>query len=431
MSSRSALIDLSPLRTSAPFARLWVGTALSAIGQQITTIAVLYQVWELTHSPFWTGAIGLAQALPMVVCGLWGGTLADSLDRRILVRWTTLGQVATVLGLAGQAMAGVDSLALLLALVAVSAACSALGAPARRTFPTMLLPRKQIAAGIALSLTSFQVAMLAGPALGGFLIAEWGLTVCYLVDAVAVTCGLVAVVWLPPMPQRAGTAEAGKPRGLRAIADGLRLIRRRPVLHGCCLTDLVATLLAMPIALFPMINEIRFGGDPRTLGYFLSAIAVGGVAASLLSGLTTRANRLGAVQLSAATVWGLGLAGFGLARPLWLALACLAIAGAADTVSVTARGATIQLATPEGYLGRVASVEHVIGVAGPNVGNFRGGAIAGWTSASFSLVSGGLLAVVGVLLIAAVNRPMRQFSLDKLPVTPTDANEAVSPGQPG
>jgi MFS family permease len=430
MSPRSGLIDLRPLRTSAPFTRLWVGTGLSAVGQQITMVAVLYQVWELTHSPFWTGAIGLAQAVPMIVCGLWGGTLADSLDKRTLVRWTTLGQIAAVLGLAGQALADAGSLPLLLSLVAVSAACTALGAPARRTFPTMLLPRNQVAAGIALTLMSFQVAMLAGPALGGILIAEWGLTVCYLVDAVAVCFGLVAVLWLPRMPPEAGTTDARRPRGLTAIADGLRLIRRRPVLHGSCLTDLVATLLAMPIALFPMINEVRFGGDPRTLGYFLSAIAVGGIAASVLSGLTTRASRLGAVQLGAATAWGLGLAGFGLAGPLWLALGCLVVAGAADTVSVTSRGATIQLATPGAYLGRVSSVEHVIGVAGPNVGNFRGGVVAGWTSASFSLVSGGLLCVVGVLLIAVVNKPLRQFRVDQVPVTQAAENDAVAPGRP-
>nr|WP_281497201.1 MFS transporter [Ornithinimicrobium sp. F0845] len=396
------------MRTSAPFARLWAGTSLSAIGAQITTVAVLYQVWEMTHSPLWTGAIGLAHAIPMIVCGLWGGTLADTMDRRTLVRWTTTGQIVAVLGLAGQALAGVESLPLLLGLVAVVAGCGALGAPARRTFPTRLLPRDQVAAGIALQLMSFHVAMLVGPALGGLLIAEWGLAVCYLVDAVAVCAGLVGVLGLPPLPPLGDTGPA---RGLRAIADGLTLIRRRPVLHGSCLTDLIATVLAMPISLFPMINEIRFGGDPRTLGWFLSAVAVGGVTASLLSGYTTRARRLGAVQLGAATVWGVGLTGFGLAGPLWLALACLALAGAADTVSVTSRGATIQLATPDSHLGRVSSVEHVIGVAGPNLGNFRGGVVAGLTSAPVALASGGILCVVGVLAVAATNRPLRRFTL--------------------
>lgn len=415
MSRRSGWIDLRPLRTSAPFARLWAGTSLAAIGMQITSVAVLFQVWEMTHNPFWTGAIGLAHAIPMIVCGLIGGILADSMDRRALVRGTTIGQMVAALGLVGQALAGAESLFLLLALVAVQAGCGALGAPARRTFPTRLLPRDQVAAGIALQLTTFQVAMLAGPALGGLIIAQWGLTVCYVIDVVAFGAALVGLLGLPPLPplnRTSGGADApGEPRGIRAIGDGLRLIRRRPVLHGSCLTDLVATLLAMPIAIFPMINEARFGGDPRTLGFFLSAVAVGGITASLFSGLTTRAHRLGAVQLGAATVWGLGLTGFGLAGPLWLALAFLAVAGAADTVSVTSRGTTIQLVTPDRYLGRVSSVEHVIGVAGPNLGNFRGGVLAGWTSATFSLVSGGMLCVVGVLVIAAANRPLRRFSV--------------------
>lgn len=408
MSVTRGLIDLRPLRSSAPFARLWVGTSLAAIGGQIATVAVLFQVWEMTRSPFWTGAIGLAHAIPMIICGLWGGTLADAMDRRTLVRWTTTGQIIAALGLAGQALAEVESLALLLGLVALLAGAGALGAPARRTFPTRLLPRDQVPAGIALQLMSFQVAMLVGPAVGGLLIAGWGLTVCYLIDAATICASLVGVLGLPPLPPLRDP-EAGTPRGLRAIVDGLDLIRRRPVLHGSCLTDLLATLLAMPIALFPMINEIRFGGDPRTLGWFLSAVAVGGVVASLFSGFTTRARSLGAVQLGAATVWGIGLTGFGLAGPLWLALACLAVAGAADTVSVTSRGATIQLVTPDSHLGRVSSVEHVIGVAGPNVGNFRGGVVAGLTSAPVSLVSGGVLCVVGVLAVAATNRPLRTF----------------------
>lgn len=313
-----------------------------------------------------------------------------------------------MLGLAGQALAGVESLALLLLLVALVAGCGALGAPARRTFPTRLLPRDQVAAGIALQLLSFQASMLVGPALGGIVIAQWGLTVCYLVDAVTVCAGLIGVLGLPPLPPLGDT---GPERGLRAVADGLRLIARRPVLHGSCLTDLIATFLAMPIALFPMVNEIRFDGDPRTLGWFLSAVAVGGVAASLFSGYTTRARRLGAVQLGAAAVWGVALTGFGLAAPLWLALACLAVAGAADTVSVTSRGATIQLATPDSHLGRVSSVEHVIGAAGPSLGNFRGGVVAGLTSAPVALASGGILCVVGVLAVAATNRPLRRFTL--------------------
>lgn len=180
-------------------------------------------------------------------------------------------------------------------------------------------------------------------------------------------------------------------------------------------TDLSATLLAMPIALFPLVNEIRFGGNPQTLGLFLSAVAVGGITAGLLSGTVTRWRHGGLVQLSAAGVWGLALACFGLAGPLWLALGCLAVAGAADTVSVVTRSALVQLETPDAYRGRVSSVEHVIGVAGPELGNFRGGLLASATSASFSLVFGGLSAILAIAAVAATNAPFAPTARRLLP----------------
>ena len=195
-------------------------------------------------------------------------------------------------------------------------------------------------------------------------------------------------------------------------------------------TDLSATLLAMPIALFPLVNEIRFGGDPQTLGLFLSAVAVGGITAGLLSGTVTRRRRAGLVQLAAAAVWGLALAGFGLAGPLWLALGCLAVAGAADTVSVVTRSALVQLETPDAYRGRVSSVEHVIGVAGPELGNFRGGLLASATSASFSLVFGGLSALLAIAAVAAANAPLRAYRTPAAAEpTPHGVADAAAAGQ--
>jgi MFS family permease len=181
------------------------------------------------------------------------------------------------------------------------------------------------------------------------------------------------------------------------------------VLRGAFLTDALATVLAMPIALFPMVVAQRFGGAPQTLGLLFSAIAVGGVVAGALSGAVTRSRRPGSTMLAAATVWGLGIAGFGLAGQLWLVLLCLAVAGAADTVSVISRGTVVQLATPDSHRGRVSAVEHVIGVAGPDLGTFRGGLVAGLTSAAFAAVSGGLLCVLGVALVAARNPALRRF----------------------
>ncbi len=302
MSPLDGLVDIRPLRSSPAFRRLWAGNTLSGLGGQLAVVAVLYQVWELTGSPVAVGAIGLAQAVPMVVFGLVGGSLADAIDRRRLVLLTTTGQLLSAGLLAGQAVAGVGSLWLLLGLVSLQSACGALGAPARRTFVVRLLPPEQVGAGIALTNLSFQAAMLVGPAVAGVVTAQWGVGTCYLLDALTFGAALYGVLRLPSMIP---LGEVARP-GIRAIWAGWRFIGSHPVLNGALLSDVLATVMAMPIALFPVINEEHFGGSPETLGLFLSAIAVGGIAAGAASGTVTRVRRPGAVMLVAAGVWGLG-----------------------------------------------------------------------------------------------------------------------------
>ncbi|MFE5857516.1 MFS transporter [Streptomyces sp. NPDC056500] len=430
MKGRIRFLDLRPLRSSRPFRDLWIGSSASQLGWQIATVAVLAQVWELTGSPVATGAIGLATGLPMVVFGLLGGTLADTVDRRAVVWITTVGQLLAAAGLCAQALADNRNVLLLLALVAFGASAGALGAPARRTFPVRLLPTDQVAAGLALNNVSFQAAMLTGPALAGLIIARWDFAAAYAVQAVAIGVSMLTVLRLPVIkPEGALTTDGRR----RAERGGWRIVLRRPALWGVMATDLSATLLAMPIALFPLVNEIRFDGDPQTLGLFLSAVAVGGISAGLLSATVTRWPRAGVVQLTAAGIWGLALAGFGLPGPLWLALGCLAVAGAADTVSVITRSTLIQLETPDAYRGRVSSVEHVIGVAGPELGNFRGGLLASATSATFSLVAGGLSATLAIAAVAATNRTLRAYRTPPAvaePPTPTVTDEAKVVGQP-
>ncbi|MFI6274831.1 MFS transporter [Streptomyces sp. NPDC050988] len=421
MRRRSRFLDTRPLRSSRPFRDLWIGSSASQLGGQIAGVAVLAQVWDLTGSPVSTGAIGLATGLPMVLFGLLGGALADSVDRRAVVRATAAGQLLAAAGLCAQALADNRNVPLLLALVAMGTACGALGAPARRTFPVRLLPSDQVAAGLALTNVSFQAAMLAGPALAGLIIARWGFPAAYAVQAVSVAVSMLAVIRLPAMKPEGVDAKGGRRRPERG---GWGIILRRPTLWGSMATDLSATLLAMPIALFPLVNEIRFDGGPQTLGLFLSAVAVGGITAGLLSGTVTRRRRGGLVQLIAAGVWGVALAGFGLAGPLWLALGCLAVAGAADTVSVVTRSALVQLETPDAYRGRVSSVEHVIGVAGPELGNFRGGLLASATSASFSLVAGGLSAILAIAAVAATNAPLRAYRTPSGAAEPTERGVA-------
>lgn len=404
------LLDVRPLRSSPPFRRLWGSSLLGALGGQVAVVAVLFQVWDLTHDPVWTGAIGLANAVPLIVFGLVGGTLADAVDRRNLVRWSTVGQALAGLALAAQAATGVQSLWLVLGLVSAQSAANAVGAPARRTFIPRLLGPEQVGAGIALQMLTFQGAMLIGPALGGLIIGQWGVGACYLTFASMVVLSLYGILRLPSMPPEG----AGTRPDLRSTMAGFAYVLQRPVLRGSFASDLAATLLSMPIALFPLVNEVRFGGSPQMLGLFLSCVAVGGMTAGLFSGLVTRADRPGPIQLGAAGVWGLALAGFGFAGPLWLAMALLIVAGAADTVSVTSRGLMIQLATPDSHRGRVSAVDHIVGVAGPDVGNFRAGVVAGLTSAPIALATGGLACAGLVGWIALRNRTLRDFRISKI-----------------
>ncbi|GAA5135621.1 MFS transporter [Pseudonocardia adelaidensis] len=407
------LLDARPLRSSPPFRRVWVGNALSTVGGQLAVVAVLQQTWELTGSPVAVGAIGLAQAVPMIVFGLVGGALADAVDRRRLVLVTTLGQMVVAGLLAVQAFAGVGSLSVLLALVALQSAAGALGAPARRTFAARLLPADQVGAGLALFNLGFQVSMLVGPAIAGVMAARFGVGACYAVDTLTFLAALYGVVRLPPLPP---DGAATRP-GVAAVVAGWRFILGRPVLAGAFLTDVIATVLAMPIALFPVVNAERFGGDPQTLGLFLSAIAVGGIVAGLASGTVTRSRRPGLVMLVAAGIWGVALAAFGWAPSAWLALGCLAVAGAADTISVISRGALVQLATPDVYRGRVSAVEDIVGMAGPYLGNFRAGLVAGATTAGFAAVSGGLLCVLGIALVALTTPALRRPAMSAKPLS--------------
>jgi MFS family permease len=410
VSWRDKVVDVRPLRGSRAFRDLWIGSSLASIGQQIAVVAVLQQVWDLTRSSVWTGAIGLATGIPLLVLGLVGGSLADTVDRRSLVRAATSGQALAAVGLALQAAANNQSVTVLLALVAVQAGCAALGAPARRTFPVRLLPVDQVAAGLALQNIAFQAAMLIGPACAGVVLAQWGYPAAYAIQALSAAVSLVAVLRLPAIaPPRVDGSGARQRRG--PLPGGWRIILGRPILWGSFAIDLAATVLAMPIALFPLVNETRFGGDPRTLGLFLSAIAVGGLCAGMFSGTVTRRRRSALVQLIAATTWGLALAGFGLAGPLWLALFCLAVAGASDTIAVITRGTLVQLETPDHYRGRVSSVEHVIGIAGPEIGNFRGGLLASLTSAPLALLAGGLAAAATVVSVGLINVPLRRHQV--------------------
>ena len=406
MGMNRALIDVTPLRSSPPFRRLWTGQALSALGGRMTVVAVMFQVWRMTGSTVWSGAVGLAQAVPLLVFGLFAGSVVDRVDRRRCYLLTTTGQAVCSLLLAVQGFAGNLPVTGVLVLVAAQSCFVAGGGPASRTFVSQLLPKGQLAAGLALDRVAGQAAMLMGPALGGMVLGWWGVGGCYVLDAITFAMAFYGAFGLPPLRP---DGEPSRP-GLRGVVDGLAFLVRTPSVRGALLTDLAATVLSMPTSLFPLVNAERFGDDPRTLGLFLSAIAVGGVLASVFSGTFTRLSRPGVVMLGGSAAWGAALTLFGLLPGAWAGLALLVVAGAADTVAVVSRSTIVQGHTPNALLGRVSAAEQMVGQAGPDLGNLRGGLVAGATSGVTALVSGGLLCVAAVALIGAVTPGLRWFS---------------------
>jgi predicted MFS family arabinose efflux permease len=260
-----------------------------------------------------------------------------------------------------------------------------------------------VAAGLALQQVTGQAMMLVGPAVAGVVLGWWGIGVCYLLDALSFAMSFYGAFGLPALPPE---GEKSRP-GLHGVLDGLRFLTGHRVVRGALLTDLAATVLSMPVSLFPLVNEERFGGDPRTLGLFLSALAVGGVAATVFSGPVTRLARPGSVMLCASAAWGAALALFGLTTSAWAGLGILALAGAADALAVLSRTTIVQTRTPDALLGRVTAAETIVGQAGPHLGNLRGGLLAGWSSGVTALITGGLMCVAAVAYVGASTPQLR------------------------
>lgn len=404
------LADIRPLRASPAFRRLWIGTSLSALGGQLANFAAVFYVWEATGSPAVVGALGLAVAVPVLVFALAGGSLADAMDRRRLALLTTICQIAVSAVTALLVLLDAAPVWAMFVLVAASSATSAAGRPARRSLIPQLLAPDQVAAGIALTHASFQCALLGGPALAGLITGLWGVGVCFVLDALAFLAALYGIAGLPRLrPGDASTGEA--PAGARAVWRAARFVARRPTVAGALLCDLLATTLAMPIALFPVLNSERFGGTPQTLGLFITALGVGGLVASALSGAMTRYPYPGRVMLAATATWGISLGLVGLVPHLPTSLLLVVLAGAADTVSVISRGTIVQLGTPDGYRGRVTAMEHVVGTAGPHLGNVRAGLVAGAFSGGVAFVVGGAMCLAAVVALVALFPSLRQADL--------------------
>jgi len=403
--ARGLALDTSPLRLSRPYRNLLVGDAVSVIGTQVTTVAVPIQVYDQTGSAFAVGLVGLAGLLPLIAFGLYGGAVADAVDRRRLVLATTLGQAVLSTVLLAQAVAGLQWTWLLYLVVAGQSGLFALDSPARQAFVPRLLPVHLLPAANALRQVEFNIGVTAGPLLAGLLVGRFGFASAYGLDAVSFTASLWAVASLPAMSPAGG----GRKAGLASVVEGLRFLATRPVLLLTFVVDLVAMVFAMPRALFPALAEQLYGGGPETAGALYSALAAGALLGALGGGWFGRVRRQGVAVLAAIVVWGVAIALFGLTDRLWLGLVLLAVAGAADMVSAVFRTAILQAAAPDEMRGRLGGVFIVVVAGGPRLGDARAGAGASLVGLQGSVVAGGVTCVALVLAIAAVVPRFRAY----------------------
>ena len=382
-------MDLRPFR-NRDYRLLYAAQFVSLVGTMVTYVALPYQMYRLTGSSFSVGLLGLVELLPLLATAFIGGVMADAVDRRRIAIATDVALAAGSAALAVLATTGTP--AWLLYLVAAwMSAVSGLQRPAIESLVPRLVEKHDLPAAASLAVVRGSVGMIAGPAVGGLLIASTGLTFTYLVDVVSYAASLLCLWMIRPVPP----AEGADPPSVAAVIEGFRYARSRQELIGTYVVDFVAMVFGMPLALFPAVSD-RLGG-PSVLGLLYAAPAVGALAASLTSQWTPHVHRHGLAVMLAATAWGLAIIGFGFCETLWPALAYLAIAGGADGISGIFRATMWNETIPDALRGRLASIEMVSYMSGPLLGHLEAGAVAAMFGVAASVVSGGALCVVGVL----------------------------------
>jgi MFS family permease len=389
------LLDISPLRHNTAFRRLFASQFISGLGAMVSYVAVPWQLYQLTHSNAQVGLLGLVQLVPVLVCGLLGGAVADRVDRKRLLIGSESLMALCLAGLLANATMAAPSALTIYALVAVQQAASGFHRPALEALTQKLARPEEFAAVAALSSVRGTVGMVAGPALAGLLLARWGAVGAYLVDFSTFVVAMFFLVRISR--ERIGTVDklAVRPHLLVDLAEGVRFARARPELMGTYIVDIIAMAFAFPIALFPAMAAAD--GRTQSVGWLLSAMSVGALVIGLFSGWANRVTRRGRAVVMAAAVWALGVVALGFAPSLLCALLCLAVAGGADMVSGVFRGTIWNETIPNALRGRLAGIEMISYLTGPLIGNARAGFMADAWGVSPAIWVGGLVCLAGVI----------------------------------
>ena len=390
-------MDLSPLRTLREFRLLWAGQGVSFFGSQLTYIAIPVQVYELTSSTFAVGMVGVCELVPLLLSAFVGGAVADAWDRRRVIRYAEIGMICVSALLLLNATLDRPRVWPLFVLSACAAAIDGMHRPSLEALYAGLVPRDQQPAAAALRLAVGNFGALGGPALGGVLISTAGFATAYAVDVATFIVSLTALSLMKATPAR---GDAERP-SLQSIREGFRYARSQPVLMGTYIADFNAMIFGMPRALFPALAETRYGGA-GVVGLLYAAPYAGSLIATATSGWTARVHRHGLAIVWSVAAWGVAITAFGFATTLPFALLTLAVAGAADMISGLFRMTVWNQTIPDHLRGRLAGIEMVNYASGPLLGDAEAGIVASLTSLRVSVVSGGVLCLVGLVGVVAL-----------------------------
>ena len=390
------LPDLSPFRDSRDLRLVVGGNFLADLGAQATLVALPFQLYVLTRSAFLVGLLGAVELLPLVTLSLVGGALADRVDRRRVLLVAQVGVLAGAGGLAAAALLGRPPVAWLYVLAAVLAGFNGLQNVAQSAIVPNLVDRERLPQALGLNYGLYALTMVLGPGLAGVMIALFGVAAAYVANAAGCVAFTIAVLAIAPQPPTGADRREGM---LRSITEGLRFVRGNRALLGSFAIDLVAMTFGMPRAVFAVLAVGVYHAGAAGTGVLYAAVAVGATAAGILTGWLNHARRLGVIVIWAVVVWGAAVAVAGLMGSLWAAAALLAVAGAADSVSAVCRSTINQTVTPDHMRGRMSAVFSVVVTGGPRLGDLESGTVAGGFGVRVSIVSGGLLCLVGVAAI--------------------------------
>jgi MFS family permease len=397
---RRFAIDTSPLR-DRPFRRLWSGQTITVVGTQMTLVVVPYQVFQVTGSSLAVGLTSIVALVPLVVFGLLGGAIADTVDRRVLMLVTSGGSaVASALLFVQSLLPGAGHLWVLWTLTALESALTAVNSPTRSAAIPALVGPGKVAAANALNFTVQQAGVIVGPLLAGFLIDAGGLPFTYAIDAAGFLLAVVLLRGLPSLPPGATAGRLHLGAAFRGVLEGFAFLRTQPVLLMTFVVDIIAMLFGWPRAVIPELAETTFAHSSNALGWLSAGISIGALLMGLVFGWVTRVDRQGAVVLAAICVWGVAVALFGISGSLFWAVFWLAVAGAGDLVSAVLRSSMLQTAAPDDMRGRMQGVFIVVVAGGPRLGDLRAGGLAAAFSIPATMVSGGVIIVVAMIVVA-------------------------------